>query len=629
MVEDRGPDPVAICDEIFSEAMRPDPVLTVSEWADANRILPSSSAEPGRYRTDRTPYIREIQDALGATVLDVWLVAVMAGAQVAKTTMAENWLGYSIEHSPAPFLFVEPTVDLAKSVSKTRVQPMIDECPALSKRVRPSRSRDSGNTILEKDFPGGSLRMTGANSAVGLRQRAVRRIAFDEVDAYPADVEGEGDPIELGMRRTATFARNRKILLTSTPKDKGSSRIEAAIERSDQRRYFVPCPECGVLAPILWRNIVWDKTTDEDGDEVHLPETARLRCEGCEAEIEERKKPEMLAKGEWVATCDGEPGIRGYLLSSLYSPLGWYSWADAVRDFLAAKKIGTEGLKTWVNTVLGETWEEEAEKLDPIALLSRREKYDAIVPESALVLTAGIDVQQNRIEMEVVGWGHGEESWGVDYRILQGDTDKPEVWEKLTAALGATYPWGSRSTARVGIDCAAIDAGYQTQMVYAFVRTGPANVFAVHGAAGQGRPIVTRVMRKQSGATKAKVHVYTVGVDGAKEIVFARLRREETGYGYCHFPLDRPGYGADFFSQLTAEKKVTKYRRGFAYAEWVKIRPRNEALDCRVYALAALHIRNPVFEAYESALRETLDSDGEKRPPVERPRSGGWVDDWR
>jgi phage terminase large subunit GpA-like protein len=259
--------------------------------------------------------------------------------------------------------------------------------------------------------------------------------------------------------------------------------------------------------------------------------------------------------------------------------------------------------------------------------MQRRETYGAIVPPKAVVLTAGVDVQANRIEMEVVGWGHGEESWGIDYRVLFGDIDQPEVWDKLTEALGATYPWAGTDT-RLRISTIAIDASYRTQMVYSYVRTGPPNVFAVMGFAGAGRPIVAHLSKRESGATRAKVRLYSVGVDGAKDVLMARLRKAESGPGACHFPSDRPYYSAEYFQQLTAEKKVTRYHRGFARHEWIKIRPRNEALDVRVYAMAALYVLNPVYEAYETALRDAADPSARAAQAPARD-DDDWVDGWR
>ena len=598
----------------FAEGLRPDPALTVSEWAEAHRMLsPQSTAEPGPWRTERTPYLKEIMDALSVSN-SCEMVVLMKGAQLGGTECGNNWLGYVIHHAPGPMLFVQPTVEMAKRTSKQRITPMIDACPALTERVQPARSRDSGNTLLAKEFPGGILVMTGANSAVGLRSMPVRYLFLDEVDGYESDVDGEGDPVELAMKRTSTYARNRKVFLVSTPTVRGLSRIEAAWERSDQRYFQVPCPHCGERAPILWRNLRWPEGKPED---------AHLVCEACGKEIPERHKETMLASGEWVPTKDS--AIRGYHLSALYSPLGWYSWAKAAEDFLEAKRMGPEGLKTWTNTVLGETWEEQGEAVQEGSLIGRREQYPAEVPAAALVLTAGIDVQDDRLEMEVVGWGKGEESWGIEYRTVWGDPGRPAVWQQLDEALAKIYQHENGHRLRVVTAC--IDSGHATQQVYEHVLNRAAGgLFAVKGMAGTGRPILSAPSKRKTGYSKRTVPVFLVGVDEAKGLLYSRLRLREPGPGFCHFPIEA-GYDVEYFAQLTAEKCITRYTRGFPRREWVKVRPRNEALDCRVYATAALYLLRPAWDVLEERMKPATAAP--KKPgPVRRPRRN-WVNSWR
>ncbi len=603
----------------FRAGLAPDPELTVSAWADAHRVLPQqASAEPGAWRTDRTPYLREIMDSLSASDA-VETVVFMKGAQLGGTEAGNNWLGYIIHHAPGPALFVQPTVEMAKRTSKQRIGPMIEACPALAERVNPARSRDAGNTLLAKEFPGGILVMTGANSAVGLRSMPARYLFLDEVDGYEADVDGEGDPVELAVKRTATYARNRKVFIVSTPTIRGVSRIEAAWERSDQRYYQVPCPHCDAMAPILWRNLRWDEGR---------PETACLYCEECGGEIAERHKEAMLAAGAWVPTQESE--VRGYHLSSLYSPLGWYSWAQAAADFLEAKRIGPEGLKTWTNTVLGETWEEQGDAVEDDLLIARREQYPAEVPAAALVLTAGIDVQDDRLEMEVVGWGKGEESWGIEYRTLWGDPGRGLVWQELDQALARIYRHESGHQLRVVAAC--IDSGHATQQVYEHVlRRRAGGLHAVKGVAGSGRPIVSAPSKHKTGNLKRPVPVFLVGVDEAKGLVYSRLRLREPGPGYCHFPIGE-GYDVEYFAQLTAEKCVTRYTRGFPRREWVKVRARNEALDCRVYALSAVYILRPAWDLLDLRLRVTVAGAGGAASPkcIPRPaRRGPYATRWR
>jgi len=293
--------------------IRPDADLTVSQWADAHRMLGSrASAEPGRYRTARTPYMREIMDALSPSSA-VQRIVFMKAAQVGATEAGNNWIGFAIHQAPGPMLAVQPTVELAKRNSRQRIDPLIEESAALRDRVKPARSRDAGNTMLSKEFAGGILIMTGANSAVGLRSTPARYIFLDEVDAYPASADEEGDPVTLAEARSLTFAHRRKVFLVSTPTIRGLSRIEREYEASDQRRYFVPCPHCGQFQWLKFERLRWDKGR---------PEAADYHCEGCERAIAEHHKTAMLEAGEWRATATAaDPGTVGYHLSALYSPL--------------------------------------------------------------------------------------------------------------------------------------------------------------------------------------------------------------------------------------------------------------------------------------------------------------------
>lgn len=621
-------DPVRINAEAWAAGLEPEPALLVSEWADTFRMLSQqASVEPGPYRTSRTPYLRDLMDALSPSS-PVEFVVLMKGAQVGGTECGNNFLGYVIHHAPGPMLYVQPTVEMAKRTSKQRIDPMIEACPELQERVKDPRSRDSGNTMLAKEFPGGILVMTGANSAVGLRSMPARYLFLDEVDAYEVDVDGEGDPVELAIRRTATFRSNRKVLIVSTPKLKGTSRIERAFERSDKRYYHVPCPHCGLYQPIRWAYIRWP-----EGE----PSKAVLVCEACEQEIPEAKKGWMLEQGRWEPTAVGDPGVAGFHLSALYSPPGWYSWAQAAADFLKAKHEGLEAMKTWVNTVLGETWEEPGDSVDHSVLFTRREAYpeNARVADGVLCLTCGVDVQDDRLELEVVGWGMGEESWGIDYTVLHGDPGQPELWNMLSDALAQTY--ADSHGLRFHIASTCIDSGgHYTQIVYGFCRLHKARrIFATKGRAGEGLPIVSSPSRRRSGRNRRPVELFTIGVDAAKGLIYSRLKRTEPGPGYCHFPM-QPDYDEEYFAQLTAERIQTRYHKGFAKREWVKTRPRNEALDCRVGALAALYLLNPNWNALDRRIRASRERPKDAsvwamrpRRALSRPRPSGWVHGWR
>jgi phage terminase large subunit GpA-like protein len=488
----------------------------------------------------------------------------LAGTSMVPTHNTEagnNWVGYMIHHAPAPMLYVMPTVETIKRTSKQRIAPMIASVPELAERVADQRSKDSSNTLSQKDFKGGTLVMTGANSAVGLRSMPARYLFLDEVDAYPNDLDGEGDPIQLAMRRTSTYKRGRKIFIISTPTIKGLSTIEQYYEQSDKRRYYVPCPECGTMQTIEWPNIKW-----ENND----PDTAKLECESCKTLISEYQKTKMLAEGEWRATSKGRH--RGYHLSSLYSPAGWYGWGDAVTDFLPTKQ-DSNLLKTFVNTVLGETWEERGEELEADTLSMRRVDYD--MPPEVRIVTAAIDVQDNRVEFEVVGWARGEVSYALDYKILRGDLTTREFWDKLHEMLQAQY-----DQHRISLVC--IDSGgHFTDEVYTFCKRRPSVYVPIKGANQVGKPIVTYPQTKN----KHGVFLVMVGTDTAKEVIFARFANDQQDFWSMADCFD-----PEYFAQMTSEKKVTRWIKGRKCIVWTPTRKRNEALDCRVYNLAAIRL---------------------------------------
>jgi len=541
-------------------------------------------------------------DAVSDPTVDT--VVFMKSAQVGATEIVNNIVGFHIHQDPAPVLVLQPTVEMAQTWSKDRLAPMLRDSPALKGRVKAPRSKDSQNTLLHKVFPGGHITMTGSNAPASLASRPIRIVLCDEVDRYPPSAGSEGDPVSLARKRATTFW-NRKVVLTSTPTLGGVSRIEAEFEQSDKRYYFVPCPHCGHRQRLIWGQVQWLK--DEEGES--LPETAQYQCAECSALWKETERVAAIRRGEWEAT--GKPGrIAGFHLSELYSP--WSNLADMVRSFLSAKK-NTETLRTFVNTALGEPWEDRGEQVDQNSLYANREKYAAPVPDGALLLTAGIDVQRDRIEMEVVGWGEGEESWNVDYRIIPGDTARDEVWQDLENALAGSYE--HETGTQMQITAAVIDSGDQTTRVYDFVRQSSHHrLFAGKGVAGAGRP-VAKVSRATSGRNRRQVDLYQIGVDDAKGVIYARLKMKEQGPGFCHFPLERD---EEYFSQLASEKLVTKYRLGRPTKEWHKVRARNEALDCRVYAFAALKILSPTWGAVSRNFEKRVNPPKQDEPQVPR-----------
>jgi phage terminase large subunit GpA-like protein len=500
-------------------------------------------------------------------------VVFMKAAQIGGTEVLLNFCGYLMHHAPAPALLIQPSVEMAKRFSRQRLDSLIENAPVLRELVQDRRSRDSGNTILLKEYRGGVLILTGANSAVGLRSLPAKYVLADELDGWPLDADGEGDPFSLAVKRAAAFG-SRKILAVSTPTIEGFSRIETLYRESDQRRFFVPCPKCDHFQTLTWENVKW---------EPGKPETARYECEDCGTLIENHEKTGMLARGEWRPTAAGDGRTRGYHLSALYAPVGWPSWAHLARDFVAANR-SRETLQTFVNTVLGETWrDEQAAPVEADALYSRREPYAAEVPLGVAALTVGCDTQDGRLECEIVGWGRDEESWSIGYHVLHGDPAQPEVWADLDRLL--LRQWRHESGVMLPISAACIDSGgHHSEAVYQFCWPRmPRKIWGAKGICGFGRPVFPR--RASKGFNRAPV--FLVGVDAAKERVYSRLRVTEPGAGYCHFPLTHP---RDYFEMLTSERIATRLRNGFPERIWVKPGGvRNEALDCRAYALAALH----------------------------------------
>lgn len=554
---------------------KPTPRITVSEWADRNRVLSSVSAkEPGQWRTDRTPYLKEIMDCLSEKS-DHQKVVVMMASQSGKTEVGLNWIGSIIDLTPGPILMVQPTLGTAEKYSKQRLAPMISTSPALKGLVRDSRSRDSGNTTLIKEFRGGILSIVGSNSSASLSSMPVRFVFLDEIDRFEGDVDGQGDPVGLALRRTNTFGSSKKILLTSTPTIKGFSRIEKAFAESDQRYYWVPCPFCNELQILEWAQIRFAK------GQRHL---AHYVCVHCGAEIQEFHKTKMLLDGRWIASSPGIRKAAGFHLNGLYCPLGWNSWGDIAVEH-GEKYRDPSQLKEWVNTVLAQSWEESSEKLDGEGLMERREVFGDFLPAGVVVLTVGVDVHPDRLEVEVVGWGRDEESWSIRHIVISGDPTGPLVWEDLDNLLLTTFPH-ARQIDDLPIFAAAIDTGgHNTMQAYAFCRDRQdRRVWGIKGIGGMGKPLWPQ---RASRNNKGRIPLFIIGVDAAKESIYARLRIKAPGPGYCHFPKDRD---AEWFRQLTAEKVATRYLKGRPIREWKKPdSARNEALDCRVYAVAALH----------------------------------------
>ena len=543
-------------------------------------------------------------------------VVVMSSAQVGKTETLNNVIGFHVSQDPSPMLVVQPTLDMAQTWSKDRLAPMLRDTPILQGLVKDPRARDSGNTTLHKIFPGGHITACGANSPSSLASRPVRIVLCDEVDRYPVSAGSEGDPVSLARKRATTFW-NRKIGLFSTPTNKGNSRIETAFEESDKRFFHVPCLHCRHKQVLKWAQVRW---------EPDRPETAGYACEDCGTLWTDAERVKSIRQGEWIATAESRK-VAGFHISALYSP--WTTLESGVIEFLEAKKQPAT-LRVWVNTYLGETWEEEGEAVDDYAIAEHREDWGEHLPKDVLLLTAGVDVQDDRLELEIVGWGRDEESWSIDYRTIYGDPSSPQLWADLDSLLAQRFEREDERELAVRAVC--IDSGgHHTNSVYQYVRPREGKrIFAIKGVGGEGKPLVGKPSRNNIG----KIRLFPIGVDSAKDLLFSRMRIKEIGPGYMHFPLSRSD---EYFRQLTAEKLVTRYHKGFARREWVKVRPRNEALDVRVYAMAALGIMN--LNLNTLANREFMQKENPPEKPIPQEtvrnsrrmpqKSGGFINGWR
>jgi phage terminase large subunit GpA-like protein len=626
----------------------PPPRLTLSEWADRFRMLSSEgSAEPGHWRTARAPYLKDIMDA--CTDPSVEEVVFAKATQLGWTEVLLNVVGYYICQDPSPIMLTQPNLDLAKMWSRERLDPMIRDTPALHGKIREGNRREKDQSILKKSFPGGLLAIQGATSASGLRARPIRIYCADERDAYLASARGaarggkqatgEGDPFLLAKKRTTNFW-NRKILQGSTMTVKGLSPTEADYEDSTQGKFYVPCPHCGYAQLLLWRGIKW-----ESGQ----PETAGYLCgefsqdgeivQGCGTIIEEHHKTGMLTAGVWKHA-HPERHRKGFWLNALYSP--WVKWSEHVREFLQAKGK-PEAMVIFTNTVLAETYEDTGERVNESLLEARRglggysdkTPPEFEVPMRAAVLVAGVDVQGDRLECSVWAYGAGEESWLIDHIQLWGSPAETEVWRQLDAVLARPFRHESKQV--LTIRCMAIDiGGHHSDETYRYCKARRRrSVWPVKGVGGEGLAAV----RPPAAKSRAKDKLWTVGSNAMKDTLFARLKIETDGPQYLHFAKHIP---AEYFKQLTSERRVTTYLKGKPTRGYVGIEGRrHEALDCAQYALAALYILGPVRDRLHlevkrlEALANPAEPAASPAQPVSilpqlranrpQPRRGGWA----
>ncbi|XCH78320.1 MAG: phage terminase large subunit family protein [Candidatus Dehalobacter alkaniphilus] len=617
---------------------RPPESLTVDEWADRNRRLsPENSAEAGPWRTSRTPYLRKPMAAF--TDPKVRKIVMVAASQVGKSELELNIIGYIIDQDPGSILYVHPTLEDARKFSRLRVAPMIRDSKALKAKVSEVKAKDSGNTILQKSFPGGMLTMTGSNSASALASTPARYIIGDERDRWAPSAGTEGDPWALAEARQATFY-NAKAIEVSTPTIKGASNIETSYYQGTQERWCHKCPACGEYHEVVFDNIHFQhKVTKVRGKKTYtLTAPVEWICPGCGCLSPEEVMRRQPAK--WIADNPDayDRGVLSYWLNAFSSP--WTPWEKIVLKFLDAQQ-DPQRLKVVFNTLLGELWEDRGELEDEDAMLSRREDYgltaDGIpveLPDGVLVLTCGVDTQDNRLEYEVVGHGKFGETWGIQKGYIMGRPDTPEVWQTLDDIIGHVYKFRSGRGLTISIAC--VDSGgHYTQEVYEACRARQSKrVFAIKGKGGDGVPLFsppTKVPIRDN--KRITCWLYTLGVDAGKAAIMGALKVQEAGPKYCHFPTGDRGYDLNYFNGLLSEKLVLKQTRSGNRWTWEKLpgHTRNEALDCRNYALAGLKILNVDMDALERRLKglaepaaQTQQRQGQQR----RRQQSKYFDDW-
>lgn len=623
---------VKLFQRIAAKSLRPLPNLTVSDWADQYRMLSSeSSAEPGRWRTDRAPYQRAIMDAF--TDLDVRRVVVMSCSQIGKSDIMNNVIGRFAHLAPAPILMIQPTVDMAQDYSKSRIAPMIRDTKVLRDIFQDVKSRESGNTILSKLFPGGRLIMGGANSPAGLASRPIKILLADEVDRFPDSAGTEGDPVDLAAKRMTTFW-DRTMGLFSTPTNAGESRIEVEYTEGTQEEWQHQCPNCGEYHLLTHRSMVMDTETVKDGrkkEHIHV-KSVSWRCPDCGftfSENEMRRQPQKYVAKNPTAI---KNHVRSFFVNCWASP--WISWTDVMQEWVDAKG-DPEREKVVVNTRFGEPYERARSYDNVDKLLARREPYNAELPDGVLILTAAVDVQDNRLEYEIVGWGEDEECWGIKKGIILGAPDTAAVWRQLDEQLDREYHFADGTgllVARTFID----SGGHYTSEVYNYSLMHLARQrFAVRGSSTMGVPIIHKYSKAQAYHGRT-IPLVLIGTDSGKQYIMDRLAIDVPGPRYFHFPLDKPeqdavnevlwnrGYDEIYFQGLTAEEKQPQKKNGRIVYRWVNIAKdhRNEPLDLRVYNLACLASISPDFSKLKALMTWTPTE--EKRPtgPRKRPRFG-------
>jgi phage terminase large subunit GpA-like protein len=621
----------------FKDGIRPSEVLEVWSHADKYRVLEqSSSPEPGLWRTTRTPYLREPM-AMMSDHSDAKKVVLMFPTQVGKSEVLLNTLHYIMDWSPAPVMVVQPTIETAQRFSKRRISSMISASKALKDKVV-EKQKSGSNTILLKEFAGGFLIISGANSAASLASDPVKFLLCDEVDRWPQFLDGEGDPLSIAFKRTQAFSSS-KVLIISTPTVAGQSVIEEQYLKGDQRKYHVPCPHCGWKQELIFDHLTWDKT--ESGK--HLPDTVQYACEDCGSLFSESEKTWFLdeANGaEWIGTSDdGDPYVYSYHLSALYAPLGFdKTWPSIVREYLEAQKVPAK-MQVFANTMLAIPYAGGGDALDWEKLYLRREGYDqGIVPRGGIILTAAVDVQQDRLEVEVKAWGRKQENWSVWYRSIVGDPSLDATWRDVDDLLSREFEFESGGRGKIRM--MLVDAGYQAQHVYRFVQRHPSSrVMALRGRDNLQMAVATpkKIDYKRDGVIIFRgVTIQNVGVNVIKDEIFSWLgqptpsEREELPRGWSHFPE----YSQEYFKGLCSEQLVYETVRGRLNYKYTKIYDRNEPLDLMVYNRAASIIvgldqwedrRWELEEQSVTVSRTQTSGAGERRVEPRRRHQSSWL----
>lgn len=568
--------------------LKPPRRMTGSQWADEFFwISPESSSSRGLSKWKTRPYQRGILDAM--TDPNIETVVLKKSARIGYTKMVDITIGYYLHNNPRNILVVQPTIEDAQGFSKDEISPALRDVPVLNELAPLEKTRDSDNTILRKQFPGATLYMVGANSPRGFRRISAGTVIFDEISGYPPTAGKEGDQYLLGCRRAEDYW-DKKIIAGSTPTEAGTCKATELYELSDKREYYVPCPFCGHMQTLEFERIDFSgKGTIKKP--VYI-------CLDCERAIEYKQHRKMVDNGQWIASCEYD-GIAGFYIWSAYSYSPGATWAHIVREFLASKD-NPEKLKTWVNTWRGQAWEDDGIKTDPTALFNRREAYETI-PSPAGVLTAAVDVQDDRLEVLIKAWGANEESWDIDHVVIIGNLSQDEPWGMLDMLLLKTYRHELGFDLQISVT--GIDSGgHHTDEVYKFCSERVSrNIFPIKGASPAGKPIITPPKNKNK---RAKGHPFMVGVFAVKDILASRLKIVEPGPGYIHFPVK---FEMTFFDQLCVEHKRVRYERGRRVEVWENVgKRRNEAWDLEVYSIAMMRLYCPDVAILNQRVNEAL-----------------------